>query len=263
MRDTQAQTSGAGRATTLTGAVLGCVLLGATLAGCRSGGWGGGGAGAGRAADIDVTGTTGQIEGLMPQELVIHPLTRIGSDLGGSPALICHIELKDRFGQSVKTLGALRVELYGHAAAGEARVMPANSALPDGSDADAATGATGGAGQAGPEAARVPGRGWATGMPPLGPPDASATGAEGNAPPPRRELVWEVDLRAPEENARFFDDLVTRTYTVALGGLPGWVVEWSRDPRGQTSGPTLAATFTFGDGKGGVRTLRAATRILK
>ena len=48
----------------------------------------------------------------MPEKIVLHPLTRIGTDPNGKPALVVHLEMRDRFGQSIKALGRLRVELY-------------------------------------------------------------------------------------------------------------------------------------------------------
>ena len=57
---------------------------------------------------------------LLPERMEIHPLTRIGTDLSGKPILICHIELRDHFAQSVKALGRLRVEMYGRGAGSEA-----------------------------------------------------------------------------------------------------------------------------------------------
>jgi len=44
--------------------------------------------------------------------VIIHPLTRVGLDSVGKPALVLHMEVKDRFGQTIKSLGRLRVELY-------------------------------------------------------------------------------------------------------------------------------------------------------
>src|SRR5205809_166521 len=52
---------------------------------------------------------------LAPERLRIHPLTRVTTEAtpdGPQQQIVCHLELKDRFGHSVKALGRLRVELY-------------------------------------------------------------------------------------------------------------------------------------------------------
>ena len=47
-----------------------------------------------------------------PASLLIHPLTRVDRDDAGRPLIVCHIELKDEWGDSCKGRGPLRVELY-------------------------------------------------------------------------------------------------------------------------------------------------------
>lgn len=49
---------------------------------------------------------------LLPERLRIHPLTRFLREDDGRLDLIVHLELRDRFGQSVKGLGIARIELY-------------------------------------------------------------------------------------------------------------------------------------------------------
>jgi hypothetical protein len=49
---------------------------------------------------------------LRPVSVRIHPLTRFARTDDGQTELVCHVELKDRFQQSVKGLGLLRFELY-------------------------------------------------------------------------------------------------------------------------------------------------------
>lgn len=66
-----------------------------------------------------------------------------------------------------------------------------------------------------------------------------------------QDLIWRTDLSTPEANARQFDDLVTRTYTLSLGGLPDWLLAW-RDGEGEGAGagavsPTLRVTFFPGE----------------
>lgn len=48
---------------------------------------------------------------LLPVRLTIHPLTRIGVDPKGQPALLMHLELRDRFDQNTRALGAVRIEI--------------------------------------------------------------------------------------------------------------------------------------------------------
>ncbi len=38
--------------------------------------------------------------------------------------------------------------------------------------------------------------------------------------------VWAIDLINPDNNARYYDDLISRTYQVSVTGLPGWVRDW-------------------------------------
>ncbi len=47
-----------------------------------------------------------------PMSLRIYPLTHLGPAEDGGAAIICHIELRDRWGDSVKALGKLQVQLY-------------------------------------------------------------------------------------------------------------------------------------------------------
>lgn len=47
-----------------------------------------------------------------PKSVRVYPLTHLGRDETGQPAIICHIELRDRWGDSVKALGPLQVQLY-------------------------------------------------------------------------------------------------------------------------------------------------------
>lgn len=43
----------------------------------------------------------------------VHPLTRFAQHANGYPILIVHVELRDAWGESVKALGTLVVQLYG------------------------------------------------------------------------------------------------------------------------------------------------------
>lgn len=47
-----------------------------------------------------------------PEAIRVFPLTHLGRDEHGEPAIICHVELRDRWGDSVKALGPLQIQLY-------------------------------------------------------------------------------------------------------------------------------------------------------
>ncbi|MBX3402540.1 MAG: hypothetical protein KF699_03910 [Phycisphaeraceae bacterium] len=133
----------------------------------------------------------GALQGFGPERLSVHPLTRFSTDAAGQPVIVCHFELRDRYGQLVRALGLVQCELF----------RP-GSEQPDGTQL--------------------------------------------------QDLVWRIDLTKPEENARQFDDLVTRTYTLSLGGLPEWLLRWRADEDAAgTVSPTLRVTFypgVHGDG---------------
>ena len=65
-----------------------------------------------------------------------------------------------------------------------------------------------------------------------------------------QDLIWRTDLSTPEENARHFDGLVTRTYTLSLGGLPQWLLDWRAGEGipGAVS-PTIRVTLFRGEEK--------------
>lgn len=119
---------------------------------------------------------------LLPERVLVHPLTRVGVDADGRPALLAHLELRDRFDQHTRALGVFRI------------------VVTHGLD----------------------------------------------------EVDWEIDLRDPVQNARLFDDLVTRTYALTLSQIPAWV---QANPRAQVS-----ASFTFHDGAAS-RTITDSARI--
>lgn len=191
-----------------------------------------------------------QIGALMPERIEIHPLTRVATDAAGRPIIICHVELRDRFEQNIKALGTMRVELYGRAATGDDRQ---NDSVQ---------------------------------RPTPAPPGADTPTPVQPAQTLRQQLVWDIDLTDPDTNALFYDDLITRTYTLTLGGVPDWVINWSRSINpspaapsdgldgmgaegggssggGGGGGPTLTAAFTFGDGQGRTRELKTSTKMLR
>ncbi len=71
----------------------------------------------------DATPTAVPIDALdtgafLPAQVVIHPLTRFAENPVGRLRLVCHIELRDRFGHGVKGVGELRVRIEPPAGAG-------------------------------------------------------------------------------------------------------------------------------------------------
>jgi hypothetical protein len=146
--------------------------------------------------------------------VVIHPLTRVGVDSAGRPAIMLHLEVLDRFGQSIKALGELEVRLLARGGLSDDR-------------------------------------------------DQVADLASGTAE------RWLVDLREARDNARAFDDRVTRTYTIPLGGPPAWVVAWSKEPlpsdarASARTGPQLQAAMLVEDERGRPKLLRASARLMR
>jgi hypothetical protein len=63
-----------------------------------------------------------------------------------------------------------------------------------------------------------------------------------------QDLIWRTDLSTPEENARHFDGLITRTYTLSLGGLPEWLLAWRAGDGGSSAvSPTIRVTLFRGE----------------
>lgn len=133
---------------------------------------------------------------LIPERLRIHPLTRFTESEEGETQLALHLELRDRFGHSIKSLGRLYVELGSPREGGIDPTLPVPR------------------GEAGP--------------------DGRAT-----------DVYWDVDLRDPEANALMYDDLISRTYLIYLGGLPGWAEMWARGEPGASLDDYLTLRATF------------------
>ena len=135
------------------------------------------------------------------RSMIIHPLTRVGTDAAGKPAILLHLEFHDTFDQDIKAFGVARVRLT-----------------------------------------------------------ASGQG---------EERQWLVDLRDPKTNALMYDSLVTRTYTIPLGGLPSWLILWStaeiKTTHVSDTAPELRVWFTPEPGKPGEqpRTLRASRKLTR
>ena len=60
---------------------------------------------------------------------------------------------------------------------------------------------------------------------------------------------WDADLRDSVRNALTFDEMITRTYTITLAGVPEWLWHWSRSegPDAALEAPTLVVTFKPGE----------------
>ncbi len=82
-----------------------------------------------------------------------------------------------------------------------------------------------------------------------------------------QDRVWNLDLTDPATNAGNWDELVTRTYTVYLGGLPKWLTDWKHAAETENAeaggGGTLQVTFVTADTKGNERVLNTSHRLRK
>ncbi len=58
---------------------------------------------------------TGVAYPFSPASLRIHPLTYLDRSATGEPVLVCHIELLDPWGESVRGVGRLKIALFGPA----------------------------------------------------------------------------------------------------------------------------------------------------
>ena len=90
--------------------------------------------------------------------------------------------------------------------------------------------------------------------------------SEGSGGPETQDAVWNIDLRDPSENARIYDDLVTRTYTIYLASLPGWLQQWAAqgEEEASASAPawvTLKAYFISIDASGRERVIQSSYRL--
>lgn len=48
----------------------------------------------------------------VPAQLIIHPLTRLDNDSTGKLWLYCHVEFRDAWGDTIKAVGKLQIQLY-------------------------------------------------------------------------------------------------------------------------------------------------------
>lgn len=95
-------------------AVVGLVLAPLALAaivGCRSGLRPAGTATEGRLPDIDGLGPESALA-FAPAAVRLYPLTHLQRDEAGAGRIVCYLEVKDGWGDGLKALGTLQVQLY-------------------------------------------------------------------------------------------------------------------------------------------------------
>jgi hypothetical protein len=93
--------------------------------------------------------------------------------------------------------------------------------------------------------------------------DAQGSPRSSSAAP---ERVWQIDLRAPAQNAAAFDDIVTRTYALHLGALPTDLARLADSPDAGKDAPdrpsyALRVRFLFKDSAGESRQLDAVAPL--
>lgn len=64
----------------------------------------------------------------VPVSLRVHPLTHVQVESDGKPSIICHVELRDAWGDSAKCVGTLSIRLFGPPAAAAAAGTATESA---------------------------------------------------------------------------------------------------------------------------------------
>lgn len=72
--------------------------------------------------------------------------------------------------------------------------------------------------------------------------------------------VWSIDLIDPDNNARYYDDLISRTYQVNVTALPRWVREWLAEAEAD-DWMRVNAYFRTVDSEGRERVLHDDLRI--
>lgn len=98
---------------------------------------------------------------------------------------------------------------------------------------------------------------------------AGGPGAEGT-----QELVWVADLTDPDDNALRYDNLVSRSYVVHLGGVPEWLLRRNGNARGEGAdgsgagapggaGGVLKVYFTYREPTGAAGGGAGRTRVLQ
>jgi hypothetical protein len=71
-----------------------------------------GGCAGDRASTVGDTARDARDNPFVPRSIRIFPLTRLDMDERGRAIIVCHVEMKDRWGDGVKSAGTLEVQLY-------------------------------------------------------------------------------------------------------------------------------------------------------
>ncbi|MEM7755173.1 MAG: hypothetical protein AAF297_06015 [Planctomycetota bacterium] len=90
------------------------LVLGVGVCGCARRGGGGESraiGGAGELGPTDVRGLT-ELGPFAPDSMRVYPLTHVEAGEGEDPRIVLHLELRDRWGDTVKGTGRVRVRLY-------------------------------------------------------------------------------------------------------------------------------------------------------
>jgi hypothetical protein len=76
--------------------------------------------------------------------------------------------------------------------------------------------------------------------------------------------VWDVDLSDSLKNALMFDEMITRTYTLALSKIPPWLEDWaSRKPDAPATAPSIIVQFKPRDSSDSSQVLRVAYTLTR
>jgi hypothetical protein len=76
---------------------------------------------------------------------------------------------------------------------------------------------------------------------------------------------WDADLRDPVQNALRFDEMITHTYVINLGGIPEWLLHWARhegDAK-DAAAPTVVVQYFNGDSTDSSRALKAVYALTR
>ena len=74
---------------------------------------------------------------------------------------------------------------------------------------------------------------------------------------------WDADLSDPLRNALTFDEMITRTYTITLTGVPEWLVAWSKRQADAAGAPNVIVQFMPSDTTDASRMLRVAYTLTR
>lgn len=74
---------------------------------------------------------------------------------------------------------------------------------------------------------------------------------------------WDADLSDPLRNALMFDEMITRTYTITLTGVPDWLLAWSKRQGDAGGAPNLIVQFMPSDTTDASKMLRVAYTLTR